>query len=120
MVSTIKRAPKFKDTVWCSLRPLVFLNTLEISSTHYARVHPTLNKYVVFLNTLEKLIDILQGASCQRGCPDSSMTKGYVVFTTYGVDVDTFIPSEEGAHSPTGQTGLSSSSSSSSQVQAKH
>jgi hypothetical protein len=40
------------------------------------------------------------------------MTKGYVVFTTYVIDVDTSLPSEEGAHSPSGQTGLLSSSSS--------
>jgi hypothetical protein len=38
----------------------------------------------VFINTLEEFVNILQGASCpQRGCPDSSMTEGYVVFTTY-------------------------------------
>jgi hypothetical protein len=37
------------------------------------------------------------------------MTKGYVVFTTYVIDVDTNLPSEEGAHSPSGQTGLLSS-----------
>jgi hypothetical protein len=33
-----------------------------------------------------------------------------VVFTTYVVDVDTSLLSEEGAHSPSGQAGLLSSS----------
>jgi hypothetical protein len=43
------------------------------------------------------------------------MTKEYVVFTTaYVIDVDTSVPSEEGAHSPSGQPGLLSSSSSTS------
>jgi hypothetical protein len=44
------------------------------------------------------------------------MTKGYVVFTTYVVDVDTSLPFEEGAHSHSGQASLLSSASSSSAV----